>query len=97
MSGFPANVKAGVPIGGSGAQGLPRRQTQCLTAWLHPRCACRETALRQESLRKFDALSELLDTKDKMIWKLLKEREAGTADLDKVAKASAGELQEWKR
>jgi hypothetical protein len=59
--------------------------------------AARETVVRQESLRKFDALNELLATKDQMIWKLLKERQAAATDLDTLAKTSSGELQEWKR
>ena len=57
----------------------------------------REAAVRTESLRKFDAMVELLSAKDALIWRLLKERESCTAEVEAVSNASATEINEWRR
>ncbi len=42
-------------------------------------------------------MAELLSTKDAMIWKLLKERESCTSEVEAVSAASTSEIEEWKR
>lgn len=57
----------------------------------------RETAVRTQSLIKFDAMADLLAAKDAMIWRLLQERTACTAEVEAVGRASSAEIEEWKR
>jgi hypothetical protein len=62
-----------------------------------PPVALRETAVRAQSLIKFDAMADLLAAKDAMIWRLLQERTACTSEVEAVGRASSAEIEEWKR
>ncbi len=77
--------------------GLAILATTAATAVVVSLLSCRETAVRTQSLIKFDAMADLLAAKDAMIWRLLQERTACTAEVEAVGRASSAEIEEWKR